>query len=235
MLFVKELGPGADNRPGSGCKLESGPTLRCEAAPSFAQVVLKLGDRDDFGEIGPLNLTGLIEGGTGDDQLTANVPAELDGDDGDDDLFALSPIGNDVIDAGDGDDSVIAGFGSDVVSGRAGNNTIEGGDGDDLLEGDNGNDTVRGGAGADFLEGDEGVPLTGGGTDTLEGGPGDDELQGGNDRDTLVGGSGLDLFFAGAGPDAVDARDTPALGEEVHCGLGNDSAQVDAKDDKHSC
>jgi hypothetical protein len=30
-------------------------------------------------------------------------------------------------------------------------------------------------------------------------------------------------------------RDSPALGEQVHCGLGNDSAVVDANDVKHSC
>jgi Ca2+-binding RTX toxin-like protein len=72
--------------------------------------------------------------------------------------------------------------------------------------------------------------------DTIEGGPGDDFLEGGFGNDVLDGGAGVDQFngdrtetnvFA-VGNDQIRARDGNA--EQISCGLGSDTAQVDAND-----
>jgi Ca2+-binding RTX toxin-like protein len=72
--------------------------------------------------------------------------------------------------------------------------------------------------------------------DTIEGGPGDDFLEGGFGNDVLDGGAGVDQFngdrtetnvFA-VGNDQIRARDGNS--EQVSCGLGSDTAQVDASD-----
>ena len=105
--------------------------------------------------------------------------------------------------------------------------------GDDLgqdLYGHAGRDRIEGGGGADLLNG-------GSGADVIHGGAGDDALEGSADGDLLDGGPGRD-FFAGdnecvaepctGGADEIQARD----GEQdtVNCGVGVDTAAVDALD-----
>jgi Ca2+-binding RTX toxin-like protein len=74
------------------------------------------------------------------------------------------------------------------------------------------------------------------GHDTIEGGDGDDYLEGGFGNDVLTGGAGVDLFqgdrtesnvFA-IGSDQIFARD--GVAEQISCGLGSDTAQVDNLD-----
>jgi hypothetical protein len=74
------------------------------------------------------------------------------------------------------------------------------------------------------------------GQDTIEGGAGDDYLEGGFGNDVLDGGAGTDQFsgdrterdvFA-TGNDQIRARDGNP--EQVNCGVGADTAQVDAGD-----
>jgi Ca2+-binding RTX toxin-like protein len=99
--------------------------------------------------------------GDGDDTLTlsAPLPADLDGGDGNDALYAVSglaatqvtPAPAVTLDGGDGDDMLSSGAGSDVLSGGAGYDTLIGGEGDDRLDGGTGGDSADGGGGADSI------------------------------------------------------------------------------------
>ena len=74
------------------------------------------------------------------------------------------------------------------------------------------------------------------GNDVIEGGDGDDFLEGGFGNDVLDGGAGVDQFngdrtetnVIAIGNDQIRARDGNA--EQVSCGIGSDTAQVDASD-----
>jgi Ca2+-binding RTX toxin-like protein len=89
--------------------------------------------------------------------------------------------------------------------------------------------TIRGLGGNDHLVAYDGH-------DTLEGGDGDDYLEGGFGNDVLDGGPGTDQFVGdrtetdviAIGSDQIRARDGNA--ELVNCGIGADTAQVDAND-----
>jgi hypothetical protein len=89
--------------------------------------------------------------------------------------------------------------------------------------------TVRGLGGNDHLVAYDG-------NDSVEGGDGDDYLEGGFGNDVLDGGAGVDRFMGdriksnviAIGNDQIRARDGNA--EQVDCGIGSDTAQVDASD-----
>jgi len=74
------------------------------------------------------------------------------------------------------------------------------------------------------------------GHDTIEGGDGNDHLEGGFGNDVLNGGAGVDQFMGdrlesdviAIGNDRILARD--GASEQVNCGIGSDTAQVDASD-----
>jgi len=85
--------------------------------------------------------------------------------------------------------------------------------GNDRIDAANGNDQVDGGEGDDTI-------LGGGGDDVVVGGPGLDSLAG--------DGSGSGLYVSAAGNDTIDARD--GVREGINCGLGADTAIVDALD-----
>jgi hypothetical protein len=96
-----------------------------------------------------------------------------------------------------------------VVAGNS--STIEGRGGNDRLVAQDGNDSISGGDGDDYLEG-------GFGNDVLDGGAGVDQFVGDRtERDVIA-----------TGNDRILARDGNA--EQVTCGIGSDSAQVDAND-----
>lgn len=89
--------------------------------------------------------------------------------------------------------------------------TIRGLGGDDRLIGADGADSLEGGEGADYLEG-------GFGPDVLDGGGGVDQFVGDKtERDVIA-----------TGNDTIRARD--GLAEQINCGIGSDSAVVDASD-----
>jgi hypothetical protein len=75
-----------------------------------------------------------------------------------------------------------------------------------------------------------------GGNDTIEGGDGNDLLEGGFGHDVLDGGAGVDQFqgdrieqnVIAIGNDTIRARDGNA--EQIACGVGADTAVVDASD-----
>ena len=89
--------------------------------------------------------------------------------------------------------------------------------------------TLRGNGGNDRLVAYDGH-------DTIDGGDGDDYLEGGFGNDELTGGPGVDQFSGdrtetdviAIGSDKIFARD--GIAEQVNCGIGSDTAQVDAGD-----
>lgn len=106
-----------------------------------------------------------------------------------DDVFALSA---------DGPDLVMTGIGRDRVTGSGVGDNVNLGAGNDFAIGRGGNDTLNGGVGNDSLRGDLGADrLNGlGGADRLDGGRGADVLRGGNGADSFV-------FLASYGNDRV--------------------------------
>src|SRR3712207_3360783 len=83
--------------------------------------------------------------------------------------------------------------------------------------------------------------------DTVEGGPGDDHVEGGYNHDTVVGGAGKDMIYGDKtgsqscwyscvvpfGNDTIDARDGEV--DTIDCGVGEDTALVDAGDVVANC
>ena len=99
------------------------------------------------------------------------------------------------------DDIFVEGYGS----------TIKGMGGNDRLVAYDGHDTIEGGDGDDYLEG-------GFGNDVLDGGPGVDQFMGDRTETDVIA----------IGNDQIRARDGAT--EQVNCGIGSDTAQVDASD-----
>lgn len=109
---------------------------------------------------------------------------------------------------------------SNTLVGTAGPNVIE------IISDDRIPNAILGGGGDDRL-------LGGGGNDALDGGDGNDTLVGGALDDVLVGGPGTDAFDGDGdtlypGNDRIEARD--GLPESINCGIGADTAVVDATD-----
>jgi len=68
---------------------------------------------------------------------------------------------------------------------------------------------------------------------SYEGGPGGDTLEGAAGPDFLRGGDGVDTLIGNNGNDFIDARD--AFSDIVGCGIGTDTATLDASDVFASC
>ena len=103
-----------------------------------------------------------------------------------------------------------------------GPSTITGNGGDDQLTGMDYDDTMDGGAGNDRVEG-------GIGHDTITGGPGKDTLFGEGDGNYC----GIYECKIPFGNDTINARDGEA--DQVDCGVGTDTAIVDALDTVANC
>ncbi len=95
-----------------------------------------------------------------------------------------------------------------VITGDAGNDTLTGGSSADSVYGGAGNDRMSGGGGTDFMLGEAG-------RDRLDGGDGPDQLTPGTGKDLVYGGAGTDLLYGEAGLDGAD---------DMHGGVGRDSA-----------
>ncbi len=103
-----------------------------------------------------------------------------------------------------------------------GPSTVSGNGGDDHLTGMDYDDTMDGGAGADRVEG-------GIGHDVITGGPGKDTLFGEGDGNYC----GIYECKVPFGNDTINARDGEA--DQVDCGIGTDTAIVDALDTVANC
>lgn len=138
-----------------------------------------------------------VFGRGGDDHLTlTGYGGDLVGGDGNDLLGVVASFqdvdANTRLQGGNGDDVVTGGFHTDRLDGDAGNDTLTGNDGSDFLYGGDGNDKLVGDITFTPIEAGE-YSITGG-NDVLQGGAGDDELIGGRGKDTLTGGAGADRF-----------------------------------------
>jgi Ca2+-binding RTX toxin-like protein len=169
------------------------------------------------------NAADVVDGGPGFDEIPR---VDADYDRGFDDNVSVSVDGqpNDG-EAGEGD-NVIAVEKLSIMANHA--TFVGSGAGDDVFVEAN-TSNISGLGGNDRLVAYDGH-------DTIEGGDGDDYLEGGFGNDVLTGGAGVDQFNGGRtesnviaiGSDQIFARDGAA--EQVSCGIGSDTAQVDASD-----
>ena len=171
-----------------------------------------------------------LEGGFGNDRLTATVLSATVVGNGGDDTLLHTTLGSNSLDGGTGNDSLVGGGGNDTLIGGIGDdvifdratggsaaNVLLGGEGADTLSAAptttvNGNNTLDGGAGNDSLTG--GINGQNTNNDSLSGGAGDDtlvdldgfnnRLDGGADNDSLLGGAGLQTLVGGTGNDTLD-------------------------------
>lgn len=109
---------------------------------------------------------------------------------------------------------------SDTINGSPRTDRMYGYAGNDIMSGNRNNDVMIGGTGFDTMDGGYGSDRMYGQTqnDTMRGGPAHDKMYGGPGRDALYGESGADyLVVAGDG-----------VTDSIDCGLGNDTAVIDA-------
>ncbi|WGW03991.1 calcium-binding protein [Tropicibacter oceani] len=179
-----------------------------------------------FGQMGLINMPGLIEEGSdGDDSMTGTDATDLLGGGDGNDLID-SGASDDELQGGDGEDTLLGGSENDSLHGGAGADVMFGGDGqdemfghdgDDQMSGDAGDDELWGGLGDDRMDGGDGADALLGreGADTLDGGLGEDTLFGGWDNDLLIGverdADGLDVDDADY-LNGGDGDDTIAIG-----------------------
>jgi Ca2+-binding RTX toxin-like protein len=252
-----------------GCMPRTLTEVRCPApdtpaagTPACGPCIAKmlLGDGNDIGEIrnAPERpaLSVLIDGGDGNDQLSANRGTVVGGS-GDDTLTG---------------DVLSGGPGNDRLAGTDAANVLDGGPGADLLKGmggidrttyadrsegvrvtidgrsddgapDEGDDVetedVNGGAGPDVLIGDDGPNRLIGlcGDDRLTGAGGADVLEGGPGADTIDGRAGDDIIYADTGPfgsppppAARCGAETATASDLIACGPGDDLVLAGAGD-----
>lgn len=195
---------------------------------------------------GAIKKPGVINGGTGSDNLTGGGGNDFitTGTDAIGDM-ADGAGGKDSIVGGDGPDVLSGGLGNDTITGGAGVNAITGGAGNDELTGGSdiddiiggvGNDSITGGGGNDRLRGDDPV-LTTAGNDTINAGDGDDLVSGNGGNDQVDGGSGNDKIEGGSGNDSITGGPETAVGadldaDSVYGGSGNDTLNGGAGNDK---
>ena len=188
-----------------------------------------------------------VDGGAGDDSLSAEAGGDAAdvyiGGEGFDSIGGNVSTGNDFSEPNADMTATLDGVANDGEPGEGDNVmpdvervkalgrnvTMTGTDGPNELIATGTTSTIRGLGGDDRLIGADGA-------DTLEGGEGADYLEGGFGPDVLDGGGGVDQFIGdkterdviATGNDTIRARD--GLAEQVNCGIGSDSAIVDAAD-----
>jgi Ca2+-binding RTX toxin-like protein len=220
--------------PGDSSCNVVGSSVTCPWFSPAATYYLFAGDEDDSITDTQYGHYFEIDGGPGDDRITASEYLDVYGN-----------AGNDEITGGSGNDWLIGGRydnskdlpDNDRIYGLGGHDYIYGGVGDDIVDagdgspatlggggttmGGDGNDVVRGGSGDDYLDGP--LPLgqgrwADGGSDTLDGGEGDDWLVGSHDNgapDTFSCGPGTDMAEVGLN-DQVSS-DCEKVVEDVGC------------------
>ncbi len=176
-------------------------------------------DLDDVGEIGPVgeNISSLVIGTTGEDNLLGSGENDILFGNADDDILV-----------GDGgNDLLIGGTGNDNMSGNDGDDTYDvDDDGDDVNEAVNqGIDTVMSSIGYNLGDNVENLILTGTGNNNgdgnalanvLTGNSGNNAFDGEEGNDTLIGGAGSDNLQGDQGNDILDG------------GIGTDTADFNA-------
>jgi hypothetical protein len=194
---------------------------------------LNLGGGDDFAGAAASGHGLTINGGGGADWLYPQGGSNVvNGDGGADRLSAAAPDG-DAITGGEGDDLIEAPRGADDVHGGAGTDTVTFAPASPSLSASL--DDVRndGDAGAANIHADA-ENLTGAAErDTFTGSAAANRLDGGQGDDTLDGAGGADTVSGGEGNDTIAARD--GVADAIDCGVGDDTATVDALDTVAGC
>ncbi len=219
-------GPGADLLD---ARLAPGSAI--SYAGHSAGVTVSVNGLADDGAAGEgdnvLGSLGSIEGGSGDDTLTAGP-----------DSTGLT--------GGAGDDTLVGSPEGESLLGQEGDDDIQAGDGTDFLEGGPGADRLGGGPGVDeagYADHDEALRLSigdgpgdgaaGEGDDilgdveNLTGGRGSDLLIGDDDGNRMIAYAGQDVLRGGGGPDELIGYDD---GDELDAGPGADRVQAGALD-----
>ena len=111
----------------------------------------------------------------------------------------------------------------DVLNVDTGSSNLDGGGGNDVIKAYDTNDTVNGGAGDDQIEG-------GLGNDVVTGGPGKDMIMGDSSASHCSYYGSCKVPF---GNDTIYAQDGEA--DQIDCGIGEDTAYVDAIDTVTGC
>lgn len=212
-----------------GCT--AGTPITCFAGDAIAN----LGGGDDVFRPAFGNLSITVNGGTGDDTISANGNITIAYGDAGEDTIDVRANGRPDAFGGSGDDHLRGGRGYDVfgvnLNGEGDNDLVvgwsyasdklSGGLGNDQLFSTKGNGTSDGGPGKDVI-----VNLGAGGFTAL----------GGDAADTIVGSkNGADTVDAGTGNDIVevsgsDDPDSPGAPDTVTCGDGRDTVYADAED-----
>ena len=194
-------------------------------------IAINLSDGADTVIMGRLPIPATINGGKGNDRISAGAGNDrINGQGGDDYIFGGD--GKDTVDGGSQGDDMFGGGGRDTVdySARTAPLTIGLGtlpDDGEAGEGDNVRsdfEVVLGGAGSDNIShsGTRPINLYGNaGNDTLIGGIAGDYLVGGPGNDSLVGGDGNDVFDVQDG-----ARDTCNGGDGTDSALTSDQNDI---------
>ena len=185
---------------------------------------------------------------------TATLPGKTDGVFGTEQVFGTAA--GDTLLGTDANGEMRGNGGNDILNGRGGQDAITGGADDggigDQIVFDNapGNvtanltDTVSfqsTGNGNKLITGVEGIrggpfndQLTGdGAANRIDGAGGADTVHAGSGGDTVIGGAGIDSLFGEAGDDLMQALDGAI--DNVDCGDGNDTLDVDATDVLVAC
>ena len=249
-LFVSLANTGAAaepwlfNRDGAGALIDHGAgcadVIGWEKSRLTCQVIgggltLDLNGGDDFVSGGSPNQGITANGGPGVDTLVASsqVQNALNGDDGDDTLRA-SGVNRDLLNGGGGNDKLQYPNGNDVLSGGPGVDTLELSPSlaNSISLDGVANDGPTGGIAFNAQADLENV-VAGNLADTLVGSAAANTLTGGQGNDTLDGAGGPDTIVAGEGDDTISARD--GVADALDCGVGNDSATVDALDTVSGC
>ena len=194
---------------------------------TWGDVVVNLGDGNDFSYKTAFANTSDISFGAGDDiaqikmsasDLSALNTVKFDGGAGSDTLYfeestLTSGYTLDLTEGGATNFENITGSDADeIINGDANANILKGGKGFDKLYGFGGNDTLYSQSTAYASGITDNSELYGGtGNDTLYGSDGDDQIDGGAGTDTLVGGDGIDTFVIRAGDGGATVSDADVI------------------------
>jgi hypothetical protein len=237
---------GAALTAGAGC-IQTGPNSATCDATDVREIVLEAGDgADRLQSAGTIAVT--MIGGTGADTFVGGaeydvVSYEFHGEPVTAAIDGTPSSGS----ASDGPAAARDTIGTDVE-------TLWGSPGDDQLTGSTADNNLWGGAGADVLTGGAGLDIVDY-SDRVEGvkvslngvpgsgstgdGAGDtvgadvEGVFGGDGPDTLTGNTAQNLLDGAGGDDRIEARDD--VSDLVLCGVGTDTAIVDALDSVENC
>lgn len=199
------------------------------------------------------NLSGLVEGGAGDDRVHFDIvnygatigEVQLNGGGGFDKLmlylvrlpdavafdFSLTSVDqNGLSVTGFEQVEIYSGIFDDTLTGGARNDRLHAGGGDNLVYGGLGSDQIDGDFGENIFYGGDGqdVLSVDFGASSLFGGEGGDSLQGSADRDVLSGEQGRDDLSGGRDRDQLFGAEDD---DQLFGGTGNDTFQGGAGDD----